>query len=211
MHPGTDVFVNFTLDGMGIARARVGEYQFERLVAPDGSLEFWKGDQPGFGVFVEQRDGYVYLWGSLMTAMFLARTRPEAIEDLSSYEYLVAAPTLTRPEIAPRWDRTFRPTAPLFDHVPNEMSAAYNGYLNQHVAIHTILRDNKLALRTAPRITGPWSKAEVFHRPPQISDGDMFYAGKEHPELAREGGRILYVTYVNSAHYMPSLVEVTLR
>ena len=75
--PGVDVFENFHLDGMGIARAKVGEWQFERLQAPDGTREFWKGDQPTFGVFVEQRDGYVYVWGSLMTGMFLARTRPE--------------------------------------------------------------------------------------------------------------------------------------
>ena len=39
---------------------------------------------------------------------------------------------------------------------------------------------------------------------------DLFTAGKEHPELRREDGRILYVTYVNSAVYVPHLLEVTL-
>ena len=29
--PGVDVFDNFHLDGMGIARAKIGEWQFERL------------------------------------------------------------------------------------------------------------------------------------------------------------------------------------
>ena len=39
----------------------------------------------------------------------------------------------------------------------------------------------------------------------------MIYAAKEHPELAADGGRRLYVTYVNSATYVPQLLEVTLR
>ena len=35
---GVDVFFNFKLDGMGISRATVGEFKFERLVAPDGCV-----------------------------------------------------------------------------------------------------------------------------------------------------------------------------
>ena len=33
--------------------------------------------------------GMSYVWGSIMTGMYLARTRPAAIADLGSYEYLV--------------------------------------------------------------------------------------------------------------------------
>ncbi|MEM8681749.1 MAG: DUF4185 domain-containing protein, partial [Planctomycetota bacterium] len=96
--PDTSVFVDFELNGMGIAKAKIGEYDFTRLRAPDGTREFWKGDQPGYGVFVELLDdGYLYLWGSYWTGMFLARTRPETMEDLGSYEYLVEAPTLANP------------------------------------------------------------------------------------------------------------------
>ena len=51
----------------------------------------------------------------------------------------------------------------------------------------------------------------VFHRPQQTQPPCMFYAGKEHPELAREDGRVIYVTYVDSNVYMPHLLEVTLR
>lgn len=211
MDPVADVFETFELKGMGIARARIGTYDFKRLVAPDGTREFWKGDVPGFGVFIEKLpDGYLYLWGSYWTGMFLARTRPETIARLESYEYLVEAPTHEKPDVRPRWSSTFEPTAALFDHVPNEMSAAYNPYLKKHVAIHTFLRENKVLIRTAPKITGPWSEPEVFHRPEKIRDDDLFSAAKEHPELARKGGKVLYVTYVNSTVYMPHLLEVTL-
>ncbi len=208
---GVDVFVNFQLDGMGIARADIGEYQFTRLVAPDGTREFWKRDVPTFGVFVERSADYLYLWGSLATGMYLARTRPEAIEDLASYEYLVAAPTLSQPDVEPRWSKKFEATAMLFDSVPNEMSAAYNPYLRRHVAFHSLHRENKIVMRTAPHVTGPWSEPQTVYAPAKVSDLDLIYATKEHPELAREGGRRLYLTFVNSATYAPQMIEVTLK
>lgn len=209
--PGVDVFDNFQLDGMGLARATIGEWKFERLKAPDGSREFWKGSEPTFGVFVERRDDFVYLWGSLMTGMFLARTRPESISELSSYEYLVEAPSLKEPDLKPRWSKTYSPSASLFDSVPNEMSAAFNQHLGSYIAIHSHLRENKIVMRTAPSITGPWSDAEIIYRPERIKEDDLIYAAKKHPELARDGGRVLYITFVNSSTYVPQLVELTLR
>jgi uncharacterized protein DUF4185 len=208
---GVDVFLNFQLDGMGIARAEIGKFNFARLIAPDDTREFWKGNEPTFGVFVELKDDYVYLWGSLATGMYLARTRPNEIEKLSSYEYLVEAPNLKTPARAPRWSKTFQSTATLFDSVPNEMSASFNAYLGKYVAFHSLHRENKIVLRTAERIIGPWSEAEVVYRPDKAKDSDLIYAAKEHPELAREGGRVLYVTFVNSATYIPQLIEIHLR
>jgi hypothetical protein len=209
--PGVDVFDNFKLEGMGIARAKVDQLVFERLRGPDGSYEFWKGDQPTYGVFVEQREGYVYLWGSLMTGMFLARTSPNAIADLASYEYLIEAPTTQEPGRKPRWSKTFAPTASLFDSVPNEMSAAYNRHRGCYIAIHSYLRENQLVMRSAPSITGPWGAAEVIYRPAQIKADDLIYAAKEHPELARENGRTIYVTFINSSTYVPQMLELTLK
>jgi hypothetical protein len=205
------VFVNFQLDGMGLARAQVDDLRFARLTAPDGTRKFWKGHEPSFGVFVERADDHLYLWGCLATGMHLARTRSESIEDLAGYEYLVAAPTLDQPAVAPRWSKRFEATAKLFDAVPNEMSAAYNPYLRKHVAFHTLHRENKILMRTAPRITGPWSAGEVVYQPERIKETDLIYAAKEHPELARKGGRVLYVTFVNSTTYVPQLIEVTLK
>jgi hypothetical protein len=208
---GVDVFMNFQLDGMGIARANVDELQFERLRAPDGTLEFWKNDVPTFGVFVERTNDYIYLWGSLATGMYLARTPPGSISDLESYEYLVEAPTKTQPTMPPRWLKKFVPTATLFDSVPNEMSAAYNPHLKKHVAFHSLHRENKIVMRTAPNIVGPWGEPQIVYRPEKVNDTELIYAVKEHPELASADGRVVYMTYVNSATYVPQLIEVTLK
>src|SRR3954447_6754422 len=75
---GVDVFLNFQLDGMGIARADARDLRFKRLVAPDGTRLFWKGAEPTFGVFVTAADDYIYLWGSLVTGMHLARVSPRS-------------------------------------------------------------------------------------------------------------------------------------
>lgn len=208
---GIDVFVNFKLDGMGIARANASDLQFTRLAAPDSSLLFWNGDAPTFGVFVTRQGDYAYLWGSLATGMHLARIRPNAIADLGSYEYLVEAPTREHPDNSVRWSKQFQRTAILFDSVPNEMSAAYNQHLRKFVAFHSLHRENKIVLRTAEQITGPWSEPQVVYRPEKIGDGDLIYAAKEHPELAKDAGRVLYVTYINSATYVPQMTEVTLK
>jgi hypothetical protein len=196
---------------MGIARAEIGEFKFTRLRAPDGRREFWNAKEPGFGVFVQREGDFIYLWGSLATGMYLARTRPGSIENLTSYEYLVEAPDRDHPKRPPQWSKTFRPTATLFDSVPNEMSASFNAHLGKYVAIHSLHRENKIVMRIAERLVGPWSDSQIVYRPEKIQNTDLIYAAKEHPELAREGGRILYVTFVNSATYIPQLIEVTLR
>ena len=206
-----DVFVNFQLDGMGIAKAGVRNLAFARLAAPDGTVLFWKSSEPTFGVWVHRADDYVYVWGCLMTGMYLARTRPQSVADLASYEYLVAAPTIANPTMSPRWSTRFQPTGALFDAVPNEMSVSFNSHLNKFIAFHSLQRENKIVMRTAEKITGPWSGPSVVYRPQRIGDDDLIYAAKEHPELARENGRLLYVTFVNSATYIPQLIEVGLR
>lgn len=214
MDPDLDVFETFQLDGMGVARSGA-DYYFERLPAPDGSYEWWKGDQPGFGVWVQQDGEYLYLWGSIQPAskssgdMYLARVRPDDIEDLSAYEYLVAAPTLARPDVEPQWSSVFTPTACLFSDVPNEMSSSWNPYLGCYVSLTTYRRENRLVIRTAPAITGPWSEPAVIHSPAMTRPESLFNAGKEHPEFARDGGKVTYMTFIDSSVYAPHLIEIT--
>lgn len=214
MDPEVDVFETFQLDGMGVARAG-RDWRFERLRAPDGTYEWWKGDEPGFGVWVQRHGEHLYLWGSIQPEeksfgdMYLARVRPESIEDLSAYEYLVEAPTLERPDVQPRWSSTFTPTACLFSDVPNEMSSSWNEHLGMFISLTTFQRDNVLVIRTAPELTGPWSEPQVVYRPERTRPESLYNAGKEHPEFARENGKVTYMTFIDSSVYRPHLIEIT--
>ncbi|MBZ2194877.1 DUF4185 domain-containing protein [Occultella gossypii] len=213
MDPEVDVFETFVLDGMGVAKAGPDHY-FERMPAPDGSYEWWKGGEPGFGVWVQQHGDHLYLWGSIQPEeksagdMYLARVRPQDIEDISAYSYLVEAPTRARPDVQPRWAPTFTPTACLFSDVPNEMSSSWNEYLGAFISLTTYRRENQLVIRTAPEITGPWSEPQVVFRPEPTRPDSLFNAGKEHPEFARDGGRVTYMTFIDSSVYVPHLIEI---
>lgn len=194
MDPEVDVFETFQLDGMGVARAG-RDWQFERLTAPDGTREWWKGDEPGFGVWVQPVEEHLYLWGSIQPEeksfgdLYLARVRPEQIEDLTAYEYLVEAPTLERPDVVPRWDSVFTPTACLFSDVPNEMSSSWNEHLGCYISLTTFQRQNQLVIRTAPAITGPWSEPQVVFTPEKTTPESLFNAGKEPRSSRATAGR----------------------
>ena len=209
---GVDVFVNFQLDGMGIARADVDELRFTRAHSP--------GRHPGVLEGATSPASAYSSSGPMTTSICGAAWRRECTWPAPGRNRSKTWPATSilskrRPPASrtprPRWSKKFQPTAKLFDSVPNEMSAAYNPYLRKHVAFHSLHRENKIVMRTAPRITGPWSEAEVVYRPERVKDTDLIYAAKEHPELAREGGRVLYVTFVNSATYVPQLIELTLK
>ena len=62
------------------------------------------------------------------------------------------------------------------------------------------------------RFRGPVIKKARTGRshPADLPNPQLIYAGKEHPALAHEGGRIIYVTYIEFEEYYPHLLEITL-
>lgn len=210
LDPRVDVFENFRLLGMGVARADVDQWRFERIESSHGSTLWWKHDQPTYGVWVQElSDGYLYLWGSLMTGMFLARCRASDVEHGDRYEYLDRRDQVVPDE--PRWSKSFDPTAVLFDNVPNEMSCHYSPHLKKFIAIHMWNREPRVVMRTASRITGPWSDPITIYEPAKQADDTYYYAAKSHPELSDASGQTFYVTFVDSARYTPRLLEIQLR
>jgi uncharacterized protein DUF4185 len=86
---------------------------------------------------------------------------------------------------------------------PSELTVRYHPELKKWIALHVdpTLFSDKVLLRTAPSLTGPWTDGEVIYRIPELQknspgyDPDTFcYAGKEHPELEKSGE--LVFTYV---------------
>lgn len=85
----------------------------------------------------------------------------------------------------------------------SEMSVRYHPELKKWIAVMVDpqIFSDKVILRTAPSMTGPWTDGEVVYRVPLLQktdpkyDADTFcYAGKEHPEFEKPGE--LLFTYV---------------
>lgn len=85
----------------------------------------------------------------------------------------------------------------------SEMSVRYHPELKKWVAVlvDPQIFSDKVILRTAPEMTGPWTEGEVIYHIPILQksdphyDPDTFcYAGKEHPEFEKSGE--LFFTYV---------------
>ncbi len=107
-----------------------------------------------------------------------------------------------------------------------EMTVRYHADIKKWAAVMRApdLSSDTILLRTAPEITGPWSKGQVVYQIPELQknspgyDKNVFcYAGKEHPE--DEEPASLLITYVcntmkvpdlatNSKIYVPKVVRV---
>jgi hypothetical protein len=154
----------------------------------------------------------VYVYGTYLREerhlCTLARVRPERLADLAAYEYLVS--------LAPKWSRDHEKAIPIMEGMPTEMSVSYNAHLGCFLAVHSWETTGKLVARTAPHPWGPWSEPQLLYaartplRNPLVYNGPLVYAGKEHPELAREQGRVIYLTFVEFEEYYSRLIEVTL-
>jgi len=109
-----------------------------------------------------------------------------------------------------------------------EMSVRYHPQLKEWLAVlmDPAFFSNKILLRTAPELTGPWSTGRVIYNIPEMEkdkpgyDKDTFcYAAKEHPEF-REPGSILFTYVCNTTQvdklpkelniYFPKVVRVPL-
>jgi hypothetical protein len=85
----------------------------------------------------------------------------------------------------------------------SEMSVRYHPELKKWIAVMVDpqIFSDKVILRTAPKMTGPWADGNVIYQIPIMQksnpdyDSDTFcYAGKEHPEFEKPGE--LLFTYV---------------
>ncbi len=210
---GSPFPVGFDLVGSGLAVSSRGDWSFRRIEHA-GQTMWWPHPQPQFAsaVLAEEDAGWIYCYGVTgadgVQRAYLGRVRPDEIERLDRYEYLAG------PE--PRWSPDVGDAVPLFDGIPNEMSVSYNHHLGQYLAVHSLNQSDKIVGRTAPHPWGPWSAPVVLwtveverEEPPRYPT--LIYAGKEHPELAEDDGRVLYLTYIEFEEYFPHLVEVTLE
>jgi hypothetical protein len=111
------------------------------------------------------------------------------------------------------WSSDLSAASAVFEGAPL-FTVHYSPYLGKYVAFYLVPLGTDMALRTADRPEGPWSDAEHFGQALPALDGTWDYALAAHPELARDGGRIEYLSYFRPGTFLDGtihLLEVTLR
>ena len=154
-------------------------------------------------------DGYAYLF-----ALYEKGTRPllatriplnKLSNPAANLEYLASDGT---------WKPGFDPANAKEVMTPGapELSIRYHADVKKWLAVMVdpAFLSDKIILRTASNLTGPWTEGKVIYRIPEMQPGpahdkNLFcYAGKEHPEL--ENGSDLVFTYVCNTMAVPELV-----
>jgi len=206
--------VNFDIIGSGLAVGDTEKWEFKRIFH-NGTDILWKKEVPHFGssIFPNHKEHKLYFYGVLMDEngvqkCHVARVDFNKIEDPDSYEYLASQ--------KPGWSKNINESVSIFQEAPSEVSVSYNSFLECYLAVHSWKTSNRIVGRTAPNPWGPWSeKTDIFEIKDKfdrnIKYPRLIYAGKEHPELSKNNGKTIYVTYIEFEEYFPHLIEITLE
>ena len=154
------------------------------------------------GAFMKGNDGYLYYFGTPSGrggAAFLSRVPPNALPDLTKYQYWNG-------DDGGHWVPSNPGAAtPIFPGPVGEMSAQYNSYLKQYLVLYTNGGSNDVVARTAPAPEGPWSPEQ-----PLVSSFSMpggIYAPMIHPWSS---GKDLYFNLSLWSAYDVMLMHTTL-
>lgn len=112
------------------------------------------------------------------------------------------------------WVSDARRTARVLTGIPGGVSVSYNEYLGQYLAVHSLVLSSVVVMHVADRPEGPWGPAVPAFTGLPVAAGSFSYAGREHPHLASQGGRTVFVTYFHPLGAFRGdlrLVEVTFR
>jgi hypothetical protein len=201
LHAGPGMF-NYTPRGIATAIFGAGATQARRN---PGML--FAADEPGFARPLVH-DGMLYLYGGLPGnkegGCGVARAPLAQATDRTAYQFWNGK----------AWAKDVRATAVVFAHIPGGVTVSYNRHLGQFLAVHSGFLENDVRGLTAPRPEGPWSAPTVLF-PAKETEGGWNYAALEHPELAAEGGRRIFISYhhplATPMHGDVRLLEVTLK
>lgn len=182
VHPGT---LNYQPLDVGLARLAAGSTMALRDPSP-----LFSAPTPAYALGAVVVSGFVYLYG--------CTSIPEKLDSACS---VVRAPAADAASAADwqtwdgsAWNADLTRAATVLHGPPGDLSVSFNPHLGQFIAVYSGIFSNDVSMRSAPRPEGPWSAPQKLFTALAPSSGND-YAGKEHPELAEDGGRTLVVSY----------------
>lgn len=133
-------------------------------------------------------NNFVYLYGMInidgSKGIGVARAPKEKVRERNAYKSWNGS----------GWGEGFEQTATLFSNVPGAVSVSYNTHLKNYIAIHSFALSNRIVLRTSDSPEGVWSEPITIFKGEVPQEG-FNYAGEQHPELALQNGKVIYVSY----------------
>lgn len=202
---------NFESVGVGIAVWDDFDGVAARPVVAPGAEHptlLFTGDDPPLSSAAVIRDDQLYLFGcgGDDKHCVLARAPLPDVLDRRAWRFYAADDT---------WSEDPDDAAGLFAAM-DIATVHWNQRAGRWLAFYSPPFENRVMLRSAPDLTGPWSSdAEAVEALPPTDDPDhVSYSGVAHAEYARDGGRFEYVTYYRGTAPWEGeirLVEVELR
>jgi hypothetical protein len=178
--------LNYQFIGTGFARLPAGSTTAVR----DGDYIF-RNPEPSFDKAFRFGDD-LYLYGgfndgSRNQAVAVARVPVTQYAERSAYRFWNGS----------AWVDDVTQATGVMTDIPGGMSVSYNKYLQQYIAVHSGIFSSRIYIRTAPRPEGPWSQPiELMTGQASAStDTPYNYSALEHPELSRDDGRTIIVSY----------------
>jgi len=197
--------------GSGLARSKVALGRYER-VRPSGDWRF-----PVEPSQVVETEGWLYLFEIKKIrgkqGVALIRVRPEKIESPHSYEFYTG--------VGPKFSSQKESSSVLVENIGGQVSVAWNKYIEKYVmAVSSDFRHpREIRFHVADAPYGPWSPPVARIEVPEYRQGkrvSLVYCAYLHPELFRENGRVMNLTYTPGLHEAGfdencEMVEIELR
>jgi hypothetical protein len=183
---------DFRSVGTGLGRSSSPLGKYERL-QPQGNWRF-----PFEPSCVIEADGWLYLYGvgeikgNGNQGVILARVRPDQIEEPAAYEFY----TGPGPQFSPQTNAE----SLLVENVPGQVSVAWNAYLQKYVMASSsdFFHPREIRFLVADQPYGPWTGPVAHFNVPDYRQGhplDLVYCAYLHPELFRNNGQIMNLTF----------------
>ncbi len=178
---------DFKTLGTGLAVSDIAFAQYKRIVKDDHFL------YPVSPVALVESNGWLYCYsiGKNGKGLTLSRVKAYKIEDKNAYEYYVGGGNFSKNR-----ERQIQ----ILDDVYGQISIAYIEYLDSYLmaSSSSFFAPCEIQFFISKTAIGPWEKIDARLKVPEYTQGskiELVYCAYFHPELFKDNGKVLNMTY----------------
>jgi len=173
--------------GTGLASSLTPFAQYKRIIKDNKFL------YPVSPAALIESDGWLYCYsiGNSGKGLTLSRVKPNKIEDKNAYEYYVGKDCFSK---------DIEKQIQILNDVYGQVSIAYIEYINHYImaSSSSFFAPREIQFFISKTPIGPWIKINTKLKVPEFTQGgkvELVYCAYFHPELFRENGKVLNMTY----------------